>query len=265
MTADNGDGGQRNSSGGWTPRPDPTLLTTQQLIREQAGLKELVLSIVEGNFKVIDTRLIGMDRALQLLHEQQEGRQQVIDVSIGQLRALHSEKFDSIAMNLDERDKRLDERFDGIGTQFQERDKRTEQLSLADKTAIAAALQAQKEAAGATNESNGAALAKMENNFTKLIEQGQTLVQSVSRNLEDKINDLKSRLDRGEGKTSVSDPAIADAVKAMTAALSTLQLAARDTAGQQKGQKDSMGLMLAVAAIGGGVIAALIEVAMRVH
>ena len=158
VTADNGDGGQRNSSGGWTPRPDPTLLTTQQLIREQAGLKELVLSIVEGNFKVIDTRLIGMDRALQLLHEQQEGRQQVIDVSIGQLRALHSEKFDSIAMNLDERDKRLDERFDGIGTQFQERDKRTEQLSLADKTAIAAALQAQKEAAGATNESSFTAL-----------------------------------------------------------------------------------------------------------
>ena len=47
-------------------------------------------------------------------------------------------------------------------SQFAERDKRTEQLSLADKTAIAAALQAQKEAAGAQNESNTAAINKME-------------------------------------------------------------------------------------------------------
>jgi hypothetical protein len=64
-----------------------------------------------------------------------------------QLRELHSERFSSIAL------------------QFEERDKRTEQLSVADKTAIAAALQAQKEAAGAQNESNTAAVAKIETNF----------------------------------------------------------------------------------------------------
>src|SRR5450631_1402717 len=46
------------------------------------------------------------------------------------------------------------ERFLGIATQFLERDKRTDQLSLADKTAVAAALQAAKEAVGAQNISN---------------------------------------------------------------------------------------------------------------
>jgi hypothetical protein len=93
------------------------------------------------------------------------------------------------------------ERFLGIATQFLERDKRTDQLSLADKTAVAAALQAAKEAVGAQNISNSVALTKMEDNFTKLIDQGQAQLQLMAANLDDKINDLKSRIDTGEGQT----------------------------------------------------------------
>jgi hypothetical protein len=140
------------------PDPDPTLLTTENLRREIANLKEL------------------------------------IETATGDLHLLIESKLNALSAV-------TDERFSSIAIQFAERDKRTEQLSLADKTAIAAALQAQKEAAGATNESNSVALAKMENNFTKLIDQGQTLLQSVAKNMDDKINDLKSRFDTGEGKS----------------------------------------------------------------
>jgi hypothetical protein len=139
------------------PDPDPTLLTTENLRREIANLKELLESRLVGNHELISTEI------------------QVLS-------------------------KVTEERFQSIAIQFAERDKRTEQLSLADKTAIAAALQAQKEAAGATNESNSVALGKMEDNFTKLIDQGQTLLNSVAKNMDDKINDLRSRLDTGEGQ-----------------------------------------------------------------
>ena len=147
------------------PDPDPTLLTTENLRREIANLKELLEAMIRSG-----------DAAREALH----------GLIISEIKVLSSV---------------TDQRFESIATQFAERDKRTEQLSLADKTAIAAALQAQKEAAGATNESNSVALAKMENNFTKLIDQGQTLLQSVAKNMDDKINDLKSRIDTGEGQS----------------------------------------------------------------
>ncbi len=91
------------------------------------------------------------------------------------------------------------QQFNTIAVRFEEIDKRTVQLSIADKTAIAAALQAQKEAAGAQNEANSSATAKMEKNFSDLIAQGQTMLQEIRRNNENQINDLKSRLDKGEG------------------------------------------------------------------
>jgi len=171
------------------PDPDPTLLTTENLRREIENLKELM-----------ETRLNASDAAREALHE-------------------------LIAVELKVLGNVTQQRFEGIATQFAERDKRTEQLSIADKTAIAAALQAQKEAAGATNESNSVALAKMENNFTKLIDQGQTLLQSVAKNMDDKINDLKSRNDTREGQSrgvGLSAAVIVQVVASVAAAVGVI-------------------------------------------
>jgi len=130
-----------------TPRPDPTALTTQQLLREVDRLQGLI------------DRLPGIVRN-----------------EVDRLQELHAEKFSSIA------------------TQFAERDKRTEQLSIADKTAIAAALQAQKEAAGAQNDANAAAIAKSEAAFTKQIDQITTLIAASVKNSDDKVEDIKDSI-----------------------------------------------------------------------
>jgi hypothetical protein len=42
----------------------------------------------------------------------------------------------------------------------------------------------------------------METNFIKLIDQGQNLLQAMAKGFDDKINDVKSRLDKGEGTSS---------------------------------------------------------------
>jgi septation ring formation regulator EzrA len=253
---------ESSDNGGSRPVPDPTLLTTQQLIREIAALKQYLETYITSARDVIDTRLGGMDKAIELLQRTTDKMPEFVRDQVGQLRDLHNEVFHSVEASFDERDKRVAQAFASIDTQFAERDKRTEQLSLADKTAIAAALQAQKEAAGATTEATGAAQTKMEANFTKLIEQGQTLVQSVSRNLEDKINDLKSRLDRGEGKTSVSDPAVADAVRVMSNALAKMQETANNATGHSKGISDSWGALVGLAGI---IVAGIAVIAFVMH
>jgi hypothetical protein len=158
-------------------------LTTAQLLRENEWLHSLLNAKIDALTKQIELLQVEIDRRLAASAE-----------PIAHLQALHDEKFKSLGAE-------TDTKFLGVQTQFIERDRRTEQLSLADKTAIAAALQAQKEAAGAQNETNAAANAKTETNFTKLIDQGQTLLLEVRRNTEAQITDLKSRLDKGEGRS----------------------------------------------------------------
>jgi len=159
------------SINGGKPNPDPSILTTENLRREIDNLKEL-----------LESQQGAQDRTIASIQHNIDGRQAQIDAAIVHITTLFEVKFE------------------GVEKQFVERDKRTEHLSIADKTAIAAALQAQKEAAGATNESNSIAINKMENNFTTLINKGESLLQSVQKNLDDKIADLKTRFDTGEGQ-----------------------------------------------------------------
>lgn len=169
-------------SGGSVTVPDPSERTLQQSIAAVGALREIV-----------ETRLSGMDKAILLLQTWRDHVPLLIAEAVAHLSGLQEEKFQSVeAQN--------SIRFDGISIQFAERDKRTEQLSLADKTAIAAALQAQKEAAGATNDSNSVALTKMENNFTKLIDQIVTLISSNQKTTDDKITDIKDRQNSVEGR-----------------------------------------------------------------
>ena len=122
--------------GGWSPRPDPTLLTTAALLRETILLKELLQSHIDA----------------------------AIDVS--------------------------NEKFSNISIRFSELDKLRHQTAVTNSEAIAAALNAQKES---TN--------KTELAFTKQIDQMQVLINAISRATDEKIDDVKTRLDLNEGKS----------------------------------------------------------------
>lgn len=158
---------------GSRPVPDPTVLTTQQLQREILMLKEL-----------IETRLDSYDTGIRLLQANADKAPSisVVEKSVESLRALHEEKFKSIAV------------------QFSERDTRTEQTSRDSKVAVDAALQAAKEAVGEQNKSNAASIAKSEAGFTKQIDQTILLVTSMTASLNDKIDDIKTRLTSIDGE-----------------------------------------------------------------
>jgi Mg2+ and Co2+ transporter CorA len=137
-----------------------------------------------------------------------------------------------------------------------ERDKRTEQLSLADKTAIAAALQAQKEAAGATNDSIIAVITKMDASFTKLFDQMTNLLSAMQKNTDEKIGDIKqqmsqisSRIDRREGVTSAMDPITSESIAWMKARLEhgkTFEDATGGAAAQRNQSTNQTMMILAV-------------------
>jgi hypothetical protein len=178
-------------------------------MREIGSLKELVT-----------TRLDGMDKAVVLL----------------QAKADRSPSIDEIVA-------KYDEKFSAVTQMFAEREKRADQLVIADKMAVSAALKAQNDAA-----------AKTEENFSKLIEQQQALLTAETKNTDGKINDIKSRLDKGEGRLSVADPAATEAMKLLTAEVRALLLSRDTLAGQATGQKDYTALIVS---IGGVVIMAI--------
>ena len=163
---------------GSTPVPDPTVLTTQQLISAIAASRE-----------IIETRLDAMDTATRLNKEQMDKFPQAIHDTVAAIERIRDEKFATV-----------NEKFHSIETQFKERDTRTEQSSKDSKVAVDAALQAAKEAVGEQNKSNALAIAKSEVAFTKQLDQITLLISTSNKALDEKINDLKGRLDRGEGQ-----------------------------------------------------------------
>ena len=49
----------------WRPVPDPTLLTTQQLLRELASLRELLEVRIDGLDRILSRRMDDADKAIQ--------------------------------------------------------------------------------------------------------------------------------------------------------------------------------------------------------
>ncbi len=170
-----------------TPNPDPTVLTTAALIREIATAREVVEAELKGLRGILETRLAGMDKAIELLQLQTDKFPNSVEVIVKQLRELHDERFHSIA------------------TQFSERDTRTEQTSRDSKVAVDAALQAAKEAVSENNKANAIAMSKSEAAFTKQIDQIAVLISTGTKATDDKIDDLKSRQSVFESRLQASE------------------------------------------------------------
>jgi hypothetical protein len=179
-----GDGGGDKSRDrdGWTPRPDPTLLTTQQLVREISALKEQLVREIDAQKEIVFTRLDGMDKAIELFNDNITRVPTDTDKQISHLRELHDEKFKSIA------------------TQFQERDIRSEQGARDNKAAIESALLAAKEQVSQQNQNSALSISKSEAASAKQFDQIAALLQTTTGALSDKIDDIKDRLTHLEGK-----------------------------------------------------------------
>lgn len=160
--------------------PDPSRMTTEQLSLAVQALRE-----------VLEARLEGMDTATKLLATHINRVPSDIDRQVEQLTNLFGERMNGLRSELIALSR-------GIQLQFDERDIRSRASEDAAKVAVNAALQAQKEAAAAQNESNAAAITKSEGATVKQIDGILALLGSNTQAINDKIAGIISRLDRGE-------------------------------------------------------------------
>jgi len=185
---------------GSTPVPDPTRLTTEQLMVAIASLKELIFARLDSNAKALEriehsfnVRLDGMREIDKAVQEILETRMAGSDKAIKLLQDISDGTFFKVDEKISE------EKFSSIQTQFKERDVRGEQSAKDSKVAVDAALQAAKEAGSEQNKSNALAQAKSEASFTKQIDGLSAFIASNVKGLDDKINDLKERFSSGQG------------------------------------------------------------------
>jgi hypothetical protein len=159
------------------PDPDPTILTTEAQIRANEALEKYLTARIDA----VEQTLAGLARTVDSIPSERQmdirRLQELMDTKL----AVHEQRFATIAL------------------QFEERDVRSVQSSTADRTAIAAALQAAKEAVGEQNKSSSEAIRKSEAATSRQIEQQSILIANTSANLTDKIDDVKERLTIIEG------------------------------------------------------------------
>jgi hypothetical protein len=105
------------------------------------------------------------------------------------------------------------EKFSGVQVQFRERDERTKEAAIATETAVNAALEAQKEAAGKAEAASG-----------KEFDAIKTLMASNTKSQDDKIAIINGRLDRGEGVSKGQDKSQATNIALAAVIISLLGL-----------------------------------------
>jgi chromosome segregation ATPase len=174
-----------SSRSDWTPRPDPTVLTTEQLTRGLISEREYV----DGQISILRERLQAIDAATELRLGGIIDIPNQIDEKVNHLGELTTERFKSVQV------------------QFEERDTRTEREARDNKLAVDAAFAAQEKQAVAQNESNTLAITKSEIATTETIKTLAELFRSTTDALGDKVDDLKDRVgaleSRRQGATEV--------------------------------------------------------------
>jgi len=218
------------SGAGSTPVPDPTTLTNELVSKANAALREVLEAKIDGLAALTKGQFEAQDKATKLLEKWRDTLPAEINATVSHLKDVHEEKFQRLEELIQSIKDLMGEKFSSVNTQFQ-----------SGGTALSAALQAQKESAASTNESNTKANEKMENNFTKLLQQGGDTLQAMKASLEMQINDLKSRLDKGEGRSSVADPSTIEVLRQLSGTVAELKGGAATGAGRSSGMGDIIG------------------------
>ena len=163
-----------NKPESWVPIPDPTILTSDHVAREIAALRELIEARLDAGDLATNLRL-------QAAHETASTTLREIahasELQMTQTEALRHE----------------------MELRFVEWATRTDQAAVAGKEALAAALQAAKELVGQQSEAATAAAAKTEASFTKQVDQITVLIETRGKASDARVDELKERVDRGEG------------------------------------------------------------------
>lgn len=146
----------------------------------------------QAQFRAMADRLTSMDKATELQHQDLVRVPTLMDREMSAAKELLRAELKTA--------------FEVLRTLIDESEKRYRELKAAEALALAAALQAAKEAVAEQNRSGALAISKSEAATGENIKQLQVAFQAANQATNEKIDDIKSRLDKGEGG-SVSERA----------------------------------------------------------
>jgi len=182
------------------PILDPARLTTQVVDRAISAFRE-----------VVEARLIGMEKAIAVIADQVDKLPADAATKCDELRADINRQMlalrELIMSQIENVRSGSADKFDSINGRFRERDAQLEQAVRDGRISLDSALAAAKDAVSEHNKSNERAIEKAETATQKQIEAMLQLMTTSSRSLEERIGDLKTRLDRGEGQDTASTEA----------------------------------------------------------
>jgi hypothetical protein len=217
------------------PVPDPTALTTdavdravRQWRRDLSDTREIIEARLNASDQATLLRLESahdilpqterqIDHLRNLLNERFNGVDKVIallstmvekipeeanvrrEMAVQDIERRTSAQFELIRSLIRNVEDVASERFAAVNTRFDERDERTKQAADESRISLDAALAAAKEAVSEQNKANTLAIGKSEAATQKQIDAMTALMTTSNKSLDDKISDLKARLDRGEG------------------------------------------------------------------
>ena len=202
-----------------------------QLDRAIAGQRDLVEAQLEGRISTVKQRLDGMDKAIELFQKFTDKQPEFVRDQVTHLKELH------------------DAEFKGIQSQLTLAKEAAKQLDTVNQTAITSALTAQKEQAAETQKSSQAAIAKSEASTTEAIRALTATFNTAIAGLQRELGELKGRIDRGEGRTSISDPETTTTLRLLADKMSVLTDAHHLRTGGDKASSDNTARTISFAAI----------------
>ena len=215
------------SAQGLVPVPDPTTLTN-----------ELVRAAVTAAVDRLEARMDGTDK-------------------------LQSEKFVAIEHRLIANREAVEDRFKLEGE--------AKVKAASDvKSAVDAAFAAAAAGVAQQNQANFLASQKQEAAFTKQMDQLTTSVLQISKTADDKLNDLKKTTDDKlgdlkdrivamEGRSSISDPTTAAALRDMANAISALKSSNDQGSGRRVQGSETMAVIISIVAAMAAVGVVLVD------
>jgi hypothetical protein len=203
-------------SGDVVPRPDPTILTTQQLATSIAALRELFAAeiravqrqvddtaslreqmIVRGKEAMANLQLL-LTAEMAALRQQIHERDTRSDLALAERRAALSTALDAAKDALDQTKIAFSDRMAHLQELFDEQIRSIQGRFAQSDVAIAAALQAAKEAVTEQNRSNSAAIQKSENAVGEQIRQINELIRTSAAGTTAQLGVTDARLTRLE-------------------------------------------------------------------
>lgn len=222
----------RDQTGGRFPVPDPTTLTTEALRREVAALQVLIEQRISALGLLVDEKL-------HTLASELDGRAQSCVQSMEAI-------SDTIAANASGEKALMEEKFKRVDQQFLLVENQRVEQKVDTKSAVDAALIAQKEAVREQTTASERAIAKSETATNKQLEQLAQTFATAAESLRRAIDDVKER--------------VVDVDKGVRQALGEVDSKVNNVAATRTGEKESKASTYATV----GVIAAIIAVGLTV-